>query len=259
MKLSYRDKVIAIVLIVILIIVAGSIIFVKPMMDKTALAQAELDKIQQEKKSVEDKIATLETIKQGIRNDLGSIDEYQQLFFTEDYGFEMEREIRAYCEEVGLSVRDLTFSSSATNLLPAAYVPSPYWLAYEMKMDADLYAQLPEAVYDLWNKTAYARGAGQQIGSTTYNIAFNDITQWEDLMPLFDRAATHEKAIYIPSYSLSNVGEEGTSSLAFTIYHIVPMDVEQVQAAEDNDGVLPTDEVSAEETPAEVSTDEPAA
>jgi cell division protein FtsB len=255
MKLSYRDKVIAIVLIVILVIVAGFIVVVKPMIDKTNAAQKELEKVQQEKEAVEEKIATLENIKAGIKNDLGSIDEYQQLFFTEDYGFEMERTIRDYCEEVGLTVKSLSFSSQSVQLAPARYVSSPYWLAYQMKIDADLYSQLPSAVYDLWNKTVYKSGASQVVGSTNYSITFADIATWEDLMPLIDRVSAHEKAIYIPSYDLNEDSKANLDrELSFTVYHIVPMVVAQVQAAEDNNGVLPTDEAAAP-----VPTDEPAA
>jgi molybdopterin-biosynthesis enzyme MoeA-like protein len=253
MKLSYRDKVIAVVLIVIVIIVAGVIVFVKPMAEKTTAAQKELEQIQQEKTTVEEKIATFEVIQSGILQSLDNIDEYQQGFFLEGYGYELERELRAYCEETGVTVKSLEFESKSTALAPASYVPSPYWLAYQMKMDADLYNQLPQVVYDLWNQVKIEVGASQVVGSTTFTITF-ETTDWEDLMGIVDKAATHENAIYIPSFDASTVGGEGQDrSLVFTIYHIVPMDLELVRAAEENDGVLPAeylteDDETAEET-----------
>ncbi|MDE7289774.1 MAG: hypothetical protein K2N71_09800, partial [Oscillospiraceae bacterium] len=83
MKLSYRDKVIFIVVIVIIILVAGFFLFIQPKFKEIEGAKYNLETKQQEKVELETKIASLSTIIDEIKAAADEIGEKQEIFLAE--------------------------------------------------------------------------------------------------------------------------------------------------------------------------------
>ena len=68
MKLNYRDKIILGVLLAFVIMLAGFFLLIKPKYTDIKDHKASLEKVQQEKKEVDDKIAEIKPLKEKIKS-----------------------------------------------------------------------------------------------------------------------------------------------------------------------------------------------
>ena len=83
MKLSYRDKVIFVAAIVIIIIVAGIFVFIKPKFEEMNYAKSALQAKQSEQADVEAKINTLPDIVAALKSAAQDVGEIQEYFMPE--------------------------------------------------------------------------------------------------------------------------------------------------------------------------------
>ncbi|MDR0992149.1 MAG: hypothetical protein LBL87_04530 [Ruminococcus sp.] len=234
-KLSYRDKVILIVLIVLVIIVGGIILFVRPQFEKTNAERAALEAKQTEQKTIQEKIDTLSVLQAGILVRIKDIDAYQEIFYTEGKNYEMDQLFASLAEEAGVDIASLTFETSSEDLVDYLFNPSVGLLMYDTKVNADLYNALPIELYNYMNGVEAVSMGTVPIGVTTYNVSFEQLRTWDQLSQFLDLAAESNKSVYVTSVVRNgdNPGEDG-ASINVKIYHIVPMDTEAVKKAEED-------------------------
>lgn len=82
MKLSYRDKVIFICAIVVIILIAGFFLFIKPKYNSMNLAKSSLEIKQSEKADVEAKINTLPELVEQLKASADGVNDVQSYFFS---------------------------------------------------------------------------------------------------------------------------------------------------------------------------------
>ncbi len=245
MKLSYRDKVILIVVIVVAILLAGIFLVIKPKYTDLQASNVRVDAKQAELDQATQKAATLETLKNQLKSDIEEVDELQSDFlFESEYGETYEA--LQYVMDI-LADTEITIQGIDIQLLSARdidnYTYQKYAAAYQLKLDADINNELPpEVEYTLNNSWPADTEPAQTIAGTTVEITFT-APGGTDLDPLYtavDSISNDEKTLLISEFSAENstglsvdtgaVAEETVEgSMTIYVYEIWPMDVDSIK------------------------------
>ncbi len=244
MKLSYRDKVIFIVVIVLVILVGGFFIFVKAKITESQNAKNDLIAKEQEKQTTDDKIATLEDLKKQLENDIKEVDSMQSSFLDEQKDFEADKYLYELLSPTGVQFRKLEETRSVEGELSEYYYTRES-LAYDIKINADLTGDsLPQEVYDKYYETEIPENPPVIVAKNTVELTLG-VGQDEQGAPDFDMIeevwdtiAEHDKTINLYSFSKEDTVnvDNGESSYSFEtvkvvvdVYSIHHMDTSQAK------------------------------
>lgn len=232
LKLSYRDKVIFIVVMVILVLVAGFFLFIKPKIQSVDVAKYNLETKQQEKADIDSKISTLPGIIQSIKDVATEIKEKQEIFLPEGHPFENENYVRAFLNELDIAIKSINTEYTVGSAISHYVVKDKNLIVYDNKMTADLYNELPEEVYNAYNKVAGESYPVAIIGVTSMEVTFASDIQFEDVYNVINRIAEDEKTIVLNTIEADGQKidpEKGVEATAYlTLYSIYPLNVEKV-------------------------------
>lgn len=233
MKLSYRDKVIFIVAIVIIILVAGFFLFIRPKFAEIETAQANFEAKQQERTELDERLATLPTVIDNIKAMASEVAEKQDLFFLEQEPFQNEN----YVREIVSSVNGLTVISANTNYTTASAiekynVEQLHILTYDNKMNADLYNELPQKTWDVYNGVVDPADPNTIIGVTTMEIGFTGGFDIERIYSLLDKFAEDDKALILNTIGSAEENpenpDESEYTAVLTLYSVYPLNIDEV-------------------------------
>lgn len=249
MKLSYRDKVIFIAAIVIVIIIAGIFLFIKPKFEEMNYAKRALEQKQSEQADVEAKINTLPDIVAMLKSTAQDVGELQEHFMEEQDPYLNEQYVR---EILGSNVTTLGMSTQYTSAddLEQYVVNAQNVAACDLFINSDLYNELPQEVYDAYNKANKRTGGSCIIGVTTMTVSYRDRTDYSGIYKFIDAVKEDGKTIIVTGFSR---GEDETSStevessLNLKIYSIYYLDTDKVMEESDQ-FVFDPSLVPAEET-----------
>ena len=231
MKLSYRDKVIFIVVIVIIILVAGFFLLIKPKFEEIDVAKYNLETKQAEEAAVNEKIATLPTIVEEMKSVARAVGEKQDIFMPEQLPYLNEQYIRDALDKTGVEYIAMTTSYTGAGAI-GRYTTSPaFILAYENKMIADLYGELPQEVWDVYNRVPGPAYPAAIIGVTTVSLSFRSSADLRGAYNVINRIAEDEKTIVLNNIAFENVieGEQYRDlGITITMYSINPLNVDRV-------------------------------
>ena len=115
MKLSYRDKVIFICVIVIVIIIAGFFLFIKPKYQEMNVAYANLEAKQTEKEEVQAKIDTLPGLVENLKTIAKDIEETQEFFLADQEPYLNEQFVMEMLEGCGVTVESMSTTYTQGN------------------------------------------------------------------------------------------------------------------------------------------------
>lgn len=236
MKLSYRDKVIFIAAIVIVIIVVGIFLFIKPKFEEMNYAKNTLQSKQSEQEQVKAKLDTLPTIVASLKASAQSVDEIQQVFIEQQDPYLNEQYI---CGILGTNVTTLNMTTQYTSADPLQqYVVNPQNVAgCELFINSDLYNELPQEVYDAYNKANKRVGSSCIIGVTTMTVGYKDKKDYTGIYKFIDDIKDEGKTVIVTEFSKTDTRDmtepdiEGTISLK--LYSIYRLDVEKVMEESD--------------------------
>lgn len=249
MKLSYRDKVIFVAAIVIVIIIVGIFVFIKPKFEEMNYAKRALEQKQSEQADVEAKINTLPDIVATLKSTAQDVGELQEHFMEEQDPYLNEQYVR---EILGSNVTTLGMSTQYTSAddLEQYVVNAQNVAACDLFINSDLYNELPQEVYDAYNKANKRTGGSCIIGVTTMNVSYRDRTDYSGLYKFIDAVKDDGKTIIITGFSK---GEDETgateveSSVNLKLYSIYYLDTDKVMEESDQ-FVFDPNLVPAEET-----------
>lgn len=234
LKLSYRDKVIFIVVMVILVLVAGFFLLIKPKFADVESAKSTLELKQQEKADIDAKIDTLPGIIDSLKAAAKEIEEEQKIFMDEGHPYVNETYIREALGDLNIDITSMTTGYTTASGISRYTLEKAHILAYENKINADLYNELPQEVYDKYNGVGTPDYPGAVVGVTNMTLNFNSsIASLDPVYSVMDRIAEDEKAIILNTVSTSQdeTGEGNTraTTIDLTLYSIFPLNVEKVQ------------------------------
>lgn len=250
MKLSYRDKVIFVAAIVIVIIVAGIFLFIKPKFEQMNYAKNALAAKQDEKAQVEAKINTLPDIIASLKSSAQTVEEIQEYFMVEQDPYLNEQYVR---EILGNNVTTLSMATQYTiaDALREYVVNAQNVAGCELFINSDLYDELPQEVYDAYNKVNKRTGGSNIIGVTTMTIGYRDKKDYAGLYKFIDAVKDNGKTVIITEFGKADTNDmtepDVEGSINLKIYSIYPLNVEKVME-ESDEFVFDPNLVSTEET-----------
>lgn len=249
MKLSYRDKVIFVAAIVIIIIVAGIFVFIKPKFEEMNYAKSALQAKQSEQADVEAKINTLPDIVAALKSAAQDVGEIQEYFMPEQDPYLNEQYVREILGK-NVTVRGMNTQYTSADDIEQYVVNAQNIAACDIFIDSDLYNELPQEVYDAYNKANKRTGGSSIIGVTSMTVDYRDKKDYSGLYKFIDAVKEDGKTIIVTEF---NKGEDEQSaaevegSINLKIYSIYYLDTDKVME-ESDEFVFDPNLVAAEET-----------
>ena len=204
MKLSYRDKVIFLVVVVIIVLGVGFAFFIRKSIQQTQDVNASLALKQQEWDEVQAKIATLPDLKQQLKTTVAEVDTLQKPYLDEQESFEADKYVYDILSNVDgfVSMKSMELTGEKEgNLAPYFYIRNS--VAYDIKMNADLTGDsLPQEVYDKYLKSKGEPDpavvvAVEEVKLVVYITDEDPESNLNAFFGMMDAISKHEKTLYL--------------------------------------------------------------
>ena len=219
MKLNYRDKMILIVVFVLLIIVAGFMLFIKPAIDECSQASSDLESAKVQLSELEDQVDKDKNLAAEIQTLYTSTSQVAANFYDYQVAYKATDKVRELfnVDDVKIKNSNMTISSyGSTVLSPFAYESTATATDFDTKVDEYNNASTTDSSAADANADANAAdedpnaAAGQTIGYYSLNIQFK--SSLSGFKNFADNLTTNnEKSMVIENVSIENVNESEIS------------------------------------------------
>lgn len=227
MKLNYRDKMILIVVFVLLIIVAGFMLFIKPAIDECSQASSDLESAKVQLSELEDQVDKDKNLAAEIQTLYTSTSQVAANFYDYQVAYKATDKVRELfnVDDVKIKNSNMTISSyGSTVLSPFAYESTATATDFDTKVDEYNNASTADSSASDANADANAAAedpnaaAGQTIGYYSLNIQFK--SSLSGFKNFADNLTTNnEKSMVIENVSIENVNEsEISGSMTLNMY-----------------------------------------
>lgn len=229
MKLNYRDKMILIVVFVLLIIVAGFMLFIKPAIDECSQASSDLESAKVQLSELEDQVDKDKNLAAEIQTLYTRTSQVAANFYDYQAAYKATDKVRELfnVDDVKIKNSNMTISSyGSTVLSPFAYESTATATDFDTKVDeynnaSTTDSSAADANTDV-NTDANAADtnetAAQTIGYYSLNIQFK--SSLSGFKNFADNLTTNnEKSMVIENVSIENVNEsEISGSMTLNMY-----------------------------------------
>ena len=217
MKLNYRDKMILIVVFVLLIIVAGFMLFIKPAIDECSQASSDLESAKVQLSELEDQVDKDKNLAAEIQTLYTSTSQVAANFYDYQVAYKATDKVRELfnVDDVKIKNSNMTISSyGSTVLSPFAYESTATSTDFDTKVDEYNNASTTDSSAADANTDANAADtnetAAQTIGYYSLNIQFK--SSLSGFKNFADNLTTNnEKSMVIENVSIENVNESEIS------------------------------------------------
>lgn len=217
MKLNYRDKMILIVVFVLLIIVAGFMLFIKPAIDECSQASSDLESAKVQLSELEDQVDKDKNLAAEIQTLYTSTSQVAANFYDYQAAYKATDKVRELfnVDDVKIKNSNMTISSyGSTVLSPFAYESTATATDFDTKVDEYNNASTTDSSAADANTDANAADtnetAAQTIGYYSLNIQFK--SSLSGFKNFADNLTTNnEKSMVIENVSIENVNESEIS------------------------------------------------
>lgn len=255
MKLSYRDKVIFICAIVVIILIAGFFLFIKPKFEEKDQTKAQLEAKQAEWADIQAKIDTLPSLVDQLKALAEDVKDVQEPFF-DDIGengkqiapYQNEQLIKEMLDKCKIEVTSMNTTYTVGSAFNEYMVPVKNVHSYDLLMQADLYNELPQEVYDDYNRVGIGESANIVLGVTDMTIGYKDTYELKKLFEFIDDIAEDERTMTILSVSSAEKddGENETAgSINMRMYSLYKLNTDKVAEESDQVEIVPVEETPA--------------
>lgn len=217
MKLNYRDKMILIVVFVLLIIVAGFMLFIKPAIDECSQASSDLESAKVQLSELEDQVDKDENLAAEIQTLYTSTSQVAANFYDYQVAYKATDKVRELfnVDDVKIKNSNMTISSyGSTVLSPFAYESTAAATDFDTKVDEYNNASTTDSSAADANTDGNAADtnetAAQTIGYYSLNIQFK--SSLSGFKNFADNLTTNnEKSMVIQNVNIENVNESEIS------------------------------------------------
>lgn len=225
MKLNYRDKMILIVVFVLLVIVAGFMLFVKPAIDECSQASSDLESAKVQLSELEDQVDKDKNLAAEIQTLYTSTSQVAANFYDYQVAYKATDKVRELfnVDDVKIKNSNMTISSyGSTVLSPFAYESTATATDFDTKVDEYNNASTADSSAADANADPNAAdpnaAAAQTIGYYSLNIQFK--SSLSGFKNFADNLTTNnEKSMVIENVSIENVNEsEISGSMTLNMY-----------------------------------------
>lgn len=225
MKLNYRDKMILIVVFVLLIIVAGFMLFIKPAIDECSQASSDLESAKVQLSELEDQVEKDKNLAAEIQTLYTSTSQVAANFYDYQVAYKATDKVRELfnVDDVKIKNSNMTISSyGSTVLSPFAYESTATATDFDTKVDEYNNASTTDSSAADANTDENAANtnetAAQTIGYYSLNIQFK--SSLSGFKNFADNLTTNnEKSMVIENVNIENVNEsEISGSMTLNMY-----------------------------------------
>lgn len=225
MKLNYRDKMILIVVFVLLIIVAGFMLFIKPAIDECSQASSDLESAKVQLSELEDQVDKDKNLASEIQTLYTSTSQVAANFYDYQVAYKATDKVRELfnVDDVKIKNSNMTISSyGSTVLSPFAYESTATATDFDTKVDEYNNASTTDSSAADANTDENAANtnetAAQTIGYYSLNIQFK--SSLSGFKNFADNLTTNnEKSMVIENVNIENVNEsEISGSMTLNMY-----------------------------------------
>lgn len=229
MKLNYRDKMILIVVFVLLIIVAGFMLFIKPAIDECSQASSDLESAKVQLSELEDQVDKDKNLAAEIQTLYTSTSQVAANFYDYQAAYKATDKVRELfnVDDVKIKNSNMTISSyGSTVLSPFAYESTATATDFDTKVDEYNNASTTDSSAADANTDANTDAnaadtnetAAQTIGYYSLNIQFK--SSLSGFKNFADNLTTNnEKSMVIENVNIENVNEsEISGSMTLNMY-----------------------------------------
>ena len=225
MKLNYRDKMILIVVFVLLIIVAGFMLFIKPAIDECSQASSDLESAKVQLSELEDQVDKDKNLAAEIQTLYTSTSQFAANFYDYQVAYKATDKVRELfnVDDVKIKNSNMTISSyGSTVLSPFAYESTATATDFDTKVDEYNNASTTDSSAADANTDENAANtnetAAQTIGYYSLNIQFK--SSLSGFKNFADNLTTNnEKSMVIENVNIENVNEsEISGSMTLNMY-----------------------------------------
>ena len=225
MKLNYRDKMILIVVFVLLIIVAGFMLFIKPAIDECSQASSDLESAKVQLSELEDQVDKDKNLAAEIQTLYTSTSQVAANFYDYQVAYKATDKVRELfnVDDVKIKNSNITISSyGSTVLSPFAYESTATATDFDTKVDEYNNASTTDSSAADANTDENAANtnetAAQTIGYYSLNIQFK--SSLSGFKNFADNLTTNnEKSMVIENVNIENVNEsEISGSMTLNMY-----------------------------------------
>lgn len=225
MKLNYRDKMILIVVFVLLIIVAGFMLFIKPAIDECSQASSDLESAKVQLSELEDRVDKDKNLAAEIQTLYTSTSQVAANFYDYQVAYKATDKVRELfnVDDVKIKNSNMTISSyGSTVLSPFAYESTATATDFDTKVDEYNNASTTDSSAADANTDENAANtnetAAQTIGYYSLNIQFK--SSLSGFKNFADNLTTNnEKSMVIENVNIENVNEsEISGSMTLNMY-----------------------------------------
>lgn len=225
MKLNYRDKMILIVVFVLLIIVAGFMLFIKPAIDECSQASSDLESAKVQLSELEDQVDKDKNLAAEIQTLYTSTSQVAANFYDYQVAYKATDKVRELfiVDDVKIKNSNMTISSyGSTVLSPFAYESTATATDFDTKVDEYNNASKTGSSAADANTDANAADtnetAAQTIGYYSLDIQFK--SSLSGFKNFADNLTTNnEKSMVIENVNIENVNEsEISGSMTLNMY-----------------------------------------
>lgn len=225
MKLNYRDKMILIVVFVLLIIVAGFMLFIKPAIDECSQASSNLESAKVQLSELEDQVDKDKNLAAEIQTLYTSTSQVAANFYDYQVAYKATDKVRELfnVDDVKIKNSNMTISSyGSTVLSPFAYESTATATDFDTKVDEYNNASTTDSSAADANTDENAANtnetAAQTIGYYSLNIQFK--SSLSGFKNFADNLTTNnEKSMVIENVNIENVNEsEISGSMTLNMY-----------------------------------------
>ena len=217
MKLNYRDKMILIVVFVLLIIVAGFMLFIKPAIDECSQASSDLESAKVQLSELEDQVDKDKNLAAEIQTLYTSTSQVAANFYDYQVAYKATDKVRELfnVDDVKIKNSNMTISSyGSTVLSPFAYESTATATDFDTKADEYNNASTTDSSAADANTDENAADtnetAAQTIGYYSLNIQFK--SSLSGFKNFADNLTTNnEKSMVIENVNIENVNESEIS------------------------------------------------
>ena len=224
MKLNYRDKLILIVVFVLLIVVAGFMLFVKPAIDDCSQASSDLESAKVQLSDLQDQVDKDKNLAAEIQSLYTSTSQVAANFYDYQASYKATDKVRELfaVDDVNIKNSNMTISAYGSAVLqPYTHTSTAAYTDFDTKVDEYNNAgSTDSAAADATaeNTDANAAPAAQTIGYYSLDIQFT--SSLSGFKNFADNLTTNnEKSMVIKNVSIENVNEsEISGSMTLNMY-----------------------------------------
>ena len=217
MKLNYRDKMILIVVFVLLIIVAGFMLFIKPAIDECSQASSDLESAKVQLSELEDQVDKDKNLAAEIQTLYTSTSQVAANFYDYQVAYKATDKVRELfnVDDVKIKNSNMTISSyGSTVLSPFAYESTATATDFDTKVDEYNNASTTDSSAADANTDENAADTNETAAQTTgyYSLNIQFKSSLSGFKNFADNLTTNnEKSMVIENVNIENVNESEIS------------------------------------------------